>query len=59
METWRDPDQTRPDQTQRAQLGVCSECSEDQLCQMASPYSLFPLHPQPAPTPTDTQDRLS
>ena len=51
METWRDPDQTRPDQTQRAQLGVCSECSEDQLCQMASPYSLFPLHPQPAPTP--------
>lgn len=42
METWRDPDQTRPDQTRPSEhSGVCSECSGDQLCQMASPCSLF------------------
>lgn len=41
------PGQIRPGEHN----GVCPECSEDQLCQMASPCSLFAPPPQ--------QDRLS
>lgn len=51
MGKWRPGEtQTRPDQTRPSEhSGVCSECSEDQLCQMASPCSLFSPRP-PATT---------